>query len=62
MDFVRELIGQGKDVFLDLKLFDIPETVKRAVAVVARTGVKFLTLHSVASVMRAASKGAVTPN
>jgi orotidine-5'-phosphate decarboxylase len=57
MDFVRELIGQGKDVFLDLKLFDIPETVKRAVAVVARTGVKFLTLHSVASVMRAAVEG-----
>ena len=57
IDFVRELVGQGKDVFLDLKLYDIPETVKRAVAVVAGTGVKFLTVHAVASVMRAAVEG-----
>ena len=57
MDYVRELIGQGKDVFLDLKFYDIPETVKRAVAQVARTGVRFLTVHSVASVMKAAADG-----
>ena len=36
MEFVRELTGEGKDVFLDLKFYDIPETVKRAVAQVAR--------------------------
>jgi orotidine-5'-phosphate decarboxylase len=57
MDFVRELQGQGKDVFLDLKFYDIPETVKRAVAQVARTGVRFLTVHAVGSVMRAAVEG-----
>jgi orotidine-5'-phosphate decarboxylase len=57
IEFVRELIGEGKDVFLDLKLYDIPETVKRTVAQVARTGVKFLTVHSVASVMKAAAEG-----
>jgi len=57
MDFVRELQDSGKDVFLDLKLFDIGETVKRAVAVIARTGVRFLTLHSSAAVMRAAIEG-----
>jgi orotidine-5'-phosphate decarboxylase len=57
MDFVRELALQGKDVFLDLKLYDIPETVKRAVAQVARTGVRFLTIHAVASAMRAAVEG-----
>jgi orotidine-5'-phosphate decarboxylase len=57
MDFVRELLGQGKDVFLDLKFYDIPETVKRAVAQVARTGVRFLTVHAVGSVMRAAVEG-----
>lgn len=57
MEFVRELIGQGKDVFLDLKLYDIPETVKRTVSVVAGTGVRFLTVHAVASVMRAAAEG-----
>jgi len=57
MDYVRELVGQGKDVFLDLKLYDIPETVKRTAAVVARTGVRFLTVHAVSSVMRAAVEG-----
>jgi orotidine-5'-phosphate decarboxylase len=57
MDFVRELLAQGKDVFLDLKFYDIPETVRRAVAQVARTGVRFLTIHAVRSVMRAAVEG-----
>ena len=57
VEFVRELIYEGKDVFLDLKVYDIPETVKRAVAQVARTGVKFLTAHAVGSVMRAAVEG-----
>jgi len=57
MEFVRELVGEGKDVFLDLKYYDIPETVKRATAVVARTGVRFLTVHAVGSVVRAAVEG-----
>ncbi|SPE34080.1 Orotidine 5'-phosphate decarboxylase [Candidatus Sulfopaludibacter sp. SbA3] len=57
MEFVRELIAQRKDVFLDLKFYDIPETVRRAVAQVARTGVRFLTIHAVASAMRAAVEG-----
>ena len=57
VEFVHELIGQGKDVFLDLKVYDIPETVRRAVRQVARTGVKFLTAHAVSSVMRAAVEG-----
>ncbi|HKW96274.1 MAG TPA: orotidine-5'-phosphate decarboxylase [Bryobacteraceae bacterium] len=57
MDFVRELIAGGNDVFLDLKLYDIGETVKRTVAQVARTGVRFLTVHSIGQVMRAAIEG-----
>jgi orotidine-5'-phosphate decarboxylase len=57
MDFVRELTGQGKEVFLDLKMYDIGETVKRAAAQVARSGVRFLTVHSSAAVVRAAVEG-----
>jgi len=57
MPMVRELLDQGKHVFLDLKLYDIPETVKRTVAQVSRTGVRFLTVHAVGSVMRAAVEG-----
>jgi orotidine-5'-phosphate decarboxylase len=56
-EFVRELLGQGKRVFLDLKLYDIGETVKRAVAQVARLGVHFLTVHAQGQVMRAAVEG-----
>jgi orotidine-5'-phosphate decarboxylase len=56
-EFARELITEGKQVFLDLKFYDIPETVRRAVAQVARLGVRFLTLHAVESVMRAAVAG-----
>jgi len=36
----------GCDVFLDLKLHDIPETVERAVAAAAAHGVRYLTLHA----------------
>ncbi|MBI3470832.1 MAG: orotidine-5'-phosphate decarboxylase [Candidatus Solibacter usitatus] len=57
MDVVRELLEEGKDVFLDMKFYDIGETVKRAVAQVARTGVKFLTVHGSGAVMRAAVEG-----
>jgi orotidine-5'-phosphate decarboxylase len=56
-DFVRELVADGNQVFLDLKFYDIPETVRRAVAQVARLGVRFLTVHAVDSVMRAAVAG-----
>jgi orotidine-5'-phosphate decarboxylase len=57
MSIVRELIDQGMDVFLDLKLYDIPETVKRAVAQVAKLPVRLLTVHAVPSVMRAGAEG-----
>jgi len=57
VDFVRDLKAQGHRVFLDLKLYDIGETVKRAVAQVARLGVDFLTIHGSRAVMLAAVAG-----
>ncbi len=57
MQFVRELAEAAKQVFLDLKLYDIPETVKRATAQVAKTGARFLTVHGSNAVMRAAVEG-----
>ena len=57
MEFVKELVGGGKQVFLDMKFYDIGETVKRAVAQVARSGVRFLTVHGSGAVMRAAVEG-----
>ncbi len=57
MDFVKELCGSGKQVFLDMKFYDIGETVRRAVKQVAQSGVRFLTVHGSESVMRAAVEG-----
>jgi orotidine-5'-phosphate decarboxylase len=57
MEFVRGLVGQGKQVFLDMKFYDIGETVKRAIAQVAKSGVRFLTVHGSGTVMRAAVEG-----
>jgi orotidine-5'-phosphate decarboxylase len=57
MQFVRELTEAAKQIFLDLKLYDIPETVKRATAQVAKTGARFLTVHGSNAVMRAAVEG-----
>jgi orotidine-5'-phosphate decarboxylase len=57
MDYVRSLVDRGRRVFLDMKYYDIGETVKRAVAVAARSGAEFLTIHGVGQVMRAAIEG-----
>ena len=62
MAFARELRSQGKEVFLDMKFYDIPETVRRAVCQVARAGLQFLTLHGSHAVMRASFEGRDTSN
>jgi len=51
------LIAQGKKVFLDLKLHDIPNTVMRATAELARRGYEFLTIHAYPPTMAAAKEG-----
>ncbi len=45
LDFARALSGEGKQVFLDMKLLDIENTVERATRNAAATGATFLTVH-----------------
>ncbi|MEO1695046.1 MAG: orotidine-5'-phosphate decarboxylase [Pseudomonadota bacterium] len=47
LDLVRGLRDDGFDVFLDMKLLDIGNTVMRAVARAAETGATFLTIHGI---------------
>ena len=46
MPFVRRVIRAGFEVFLDLKLHDIPNTIAEAVDLLARSGIWALTLHA----------------
>jgi len=54
LDLARTLVRSGKQVFLDLKLHDISNTVARATAQVADMGATFLTIHAYPQTMRAA--------
>jgi orotidine-5'-phosphate decarboxylase len=54
LEFVRELHSHNKRVFLDLKIFDVGETVKRTVKVVVEANVSFLTIHGNAEIIEAA--------
>lgn len=56
-DFVAELLDRGKKVFLDAKMFDIGETVKRGIEQVAERGVSFVTVHGDGDIVRAAVDG-----
>jgi orotidine-5'-phosphate decarboxylase len=54
LELLDWLVKRGNRVFCDLKLHDIPETVRRAVANLRGRGVTFLTVHADRGVMGAA--------
>lgn len=43
---VREARSLGPEIFLDLKLHDIPATVERSIAAVAGLGIRYVTVHA----------------
>jgi orotidine-5'-phosphate decarboxylase len=45
-DIVREVRGLGKEIFLDLKYHDIPNTVAKAASAAAALGVSLFTIHA----------------
>lgn len=63
-DIVREIKARGHNIFLDLKLCDIPNTVKRAMAVLRGTGADMINLHAfgTAEMMTAALEGLTGPD
>lgn len=54
LDLVEQLSRRGKRVFCDLKFFDVPETVARAVRQLKNRGVDFTTVHGNDAMLRAA--------
>jgi orotidine-5'-phosphate decarboxylase len=57
LDLARQLVGEGKKVFLDLKLHDIGNTVTEGVESLTKLGVTFLTVHAYPQTMRGAVEG-----
>ena len=63
-EIVREIKRRGHKIFLDLKLHDIPNTVKKAMAVLSRIDVDMCNLHAAGTVamMEAAIEGLTRPD
>ena len=61
---IREMKARGHKIFLDLKLHDIPNTVKRAMSVLSRLGVDMVNLHAAGAseMMKAALEGLTRPD
>ena len=63
-EIVREIKRRGHKIFLDLKLHDIPNTVKKTMAVLSKLDVDICNLHAGGTVamMRAALEGLTRPD
>ena len=63
-DIVREIKARGHKIFLDLKLHDIPNTVKKSMAVLSRLDVDMTNLHAGGTIamMEAAIEGLTHPD
>ena len=63
-EIVREIKARGHKIFLDLKLHDIPNTVKKSMAVLSRLDVDMTNLHAggTISMMEAALEGLTRPD
>ncbi|MGN0446461.1 MAG: orotidine-5'-phosphate decarboxylase [Acutalibacteraceae bacterium] len=63
-DMVRELKDRGHKVFLDLKLHDIPNTVKRTMHVLSSLGADIVNVHASGTIamMEAALEGVTRPD
>ena len=55
-ELLEWLVKRGNKVFVDLKFFDVPETVRRAVANLRGRGVSFATVHGNQAMMEAAAQ------
>ncbi|MBP1148540.1 MULTISPECIES: orotidine-5'-phosphate decarboxylase [unclassified Methylocaldum] len=55
-ELIEWLKKRGKKIFADLKFFDVPETVARAVRALSAHGVEFATVHGNDAIMEAAAK------
>lgn len=62
LGFAQELIESGKQVFLDMKLLDIDNTVAKGVEGIVKMGVTMLTLHAYPKAMKAAVEAAQGSN
>lgn len=63
-EIVRQIKARGHKIFLDLKLHDIPNTVKKAMAVLSGLDVDIINLHAAgtAAMMEAALEGLTRPD
>lgn len=58
LEFSRDLLADGKQVFLDMKLLDIDNTISKGVENIVKMGVQMTTIHAYPKAMKAAVEAA----